>query len=431
MTSAATSWLIVFLSIALMFLKNNARFKLLLADKLQSSLAKLNKHIPLSTDFKLGQSAYFRKSEGLLDVFNALEQLQEYGARAQTQNAVVYHRSKALHQEQIEQLRLLNYYDKLERINEAIDGNQIITRAIVENALSKLVKNNRLESDQGKEVKTICNSLGYTCHSDRPLEKIPAHRMALNPVSNQARVNEAISHLCRDWHQDYALERKPLSEFAISRMRHQRFKGKTLVVVPGSGVGGLAYEVASAFPEFGVHSIELSTLMYLCNEFALNYDGEVPLRPFLQHFSGQLSVEQQTRSFQIDLSTLKKPPNLKVHLGNFCNFKVPTFYDQIVVLSAFFIDTAENLFDYFEATESLKASTSELHWINIGPLKYGTRPKIQLTDQELTKLREVRKWKDLYHSCDPKELSGYLTNEQSLYQGYYGLVKFHSVYTGE
>ena len=99
------------------------------------------------------------------------------------------------------------------------------------------------------------------------------------------------------------------------------------------------------------------------------------------------------------------------------------------MITAYFIDTAENLFEYMESIESLKQNCKDLHWINVGPLKYGTKPVIQLTADELSELRRIRGWEtlsEIYLVDYKQELNGYLTDQKSLYQGYYGLIKFHS-----
>lgn len=430
MTSTFSSCLIVILSIAIMLLKKNSTFKHFLAGKLQKSLSKLNRHIPVSSNFQLGQSEFFRDSVGLVEVYDALLQLQEYGVRAVRQNSTVFHLANTLSPAHYEQLRALNYFEKLESVNEAISQNQKAAQSIVENALSKLLQRNALDNSNGPEVESISKGLGYEHQGKGVLSKHKVHKINLSPTSNQSRVNEALSHMCRDWHPAYKLEREPLTDFMLARVRKLKLQGRTLVVIPGSGAGGIAYEVAKAFPNFDVHSIELSTLMYLCNEFALDSNDHISIKPFAQHFSGQLNIKEQVRAFNMNLAEIKRPENLSVHLGNFCDFSPCDKYDQIIVFTAYFIDTAENLLSYFDSIERMQSFCSKLHWINAGPLKYGTRPKVQLTDSELTKLRELRHWKDLSHACNPKELNGYLTNQKSLYQGYYSLVKFHSVYEG-
>ncbi|CUS20350.1 LAQU0S01e04654g1_1 [Lachancea quebecensis] len=427
MTLSLSSFVLV-LSVVLMLLKNNKTFKQFLANKLQKSFSKLNRHIPISTNFHLNQSKNFEKSVGLAEVYDALLQLQEYGVRGFRQNAVLFHRASSLNAIHLEQLRKLNYFEKLEESNEAVNANQKTINSIIEHTLTQLLDSNSLDNADGRELLSVCNGLGYDYQENGVLKRRISHTKTLSPKSNQSRVNEAISHMCRDWHPKYEQERRPLMDFITSRLRSNRFQGRTLVVVPGSGAGGIAHEVALAFPEFDVHSVELSTLMYLCNEFALGHGHSISIKPFAQHFSGQLDTQNQVRDYQIDLSKVKRPSNLQVHLGDFCEFRPYEEYDQIIVASAYFIDTAENLFSYFDAIENLKFFCSELQWINVGPLKYGTQPKVQLNDKELTKLRKERNWKDLYHKCDSKDLNGYLTNEKSLYQGFYGLVKFHSTY---
>ncbi|CEP60180.1 uncharacterized protein LALA0_S01e04830g [Lachancea lanzarotensis] len=431
MNSTLSSCLMVVLSVVLMILNKNNGWKMRLANKLQRSFSKMTKHVPISTGFRLEESKHFNNPVGLSEVYDSLIYLQEYRARALKYNATLYHMSKSVNPAQIEQLRALQYFEKLEQINDAIGDNSSTTQLIVENSLIKLLRNNQLDNEYGKELLSVAKGLGFEVDSQSALKRISVHKLTLSPSSKQSRVNEAISHMCRDWHSSFQSERQPLVDFIQSRLKGLKLKGKTLLVVPGSGLGGLAYEIACAFSTFDVHSVELSTLMYLCNEFVLDYDGTVNIKPFAQHFSGQLSVQQQVTGFDINLSKIRRPANLKVHLGNFCDFQPGATYDNIVVLSAFFIDTAENVFDYFDAIEGLKSFCLKLHWINIGPLKYGTRPKVQFTDEELKSLRSIRKWKDLYHDADTKKLCGYVTNEKSLYQGYYGLVRFHSVYTGE
>ncbi|SCU83383.1 LAME_0C04962g1_1 [Lachancea meyersii CBS 8951] len=431
MSSMLSTCCVVILSIVVMVLNNNKSIKMRLASKLQHSLSKLNRHVPISTDFKLGNTEHFKTAVGLADVYDSLLHLQEYRVRALNQNAALYHLSKTLDPTQIEQLRALQYYEKLEQVNDAVGDNSKTAQLIVENSLNKLLLNNRLDDENGKEALSVFTGLGYERDGESALKRIPVHKLTLAPNSNQQRVNEAISHMCRDWHHSFEAERKPLVDFMVSRVKGLNLKGNTLLVVPGSGAGRLAYEIARAFPKCDVHSVELSTLMYLCNEFALDHSGTIRIAPFAQHFSGQLTTRQQVGGLDIDLAQSERPSNLKVHLGNFCEFQPCASYDNIVVLSAYFIDTAEDLFDYFEAIEALKTSCSKLHWVNIGPLKYGTRPKVQFTVEELTKLRSIRKWKDLYHDANTDKLCGYLTNKDSLYQGFYGLVRFHSQYTGE
>lgn len=77
------------------------------------------------------------------------------------------------------------------------------------------------------------------------------------------------------------------------------------------------------------------------------------------------------------------------------------------------------MFEYLSSIEALKKYCKELHWVNVGPLKYGTKPLVQFTGDELSRLRKIRGWKDLveeYEVDSSKGLNGYLTDYESMYK---------------
>lgn len=425
MNSTFTTVTVLIITVAMSFLRKYKPLQNWLAGKIETSLSNLNQFSPISTDFQLRPSPNFSQNLTLRDLSNSLTQLQEYQIRGIRQNGVIYQRVKDLNETSKQQLRDLEYFDKVEEVNQSVRENSLTTNAIIEYTLTSLIKNNPEEQTAKKEIETVCRGLGYQVNHGG-LNRY-SQDVVLSSGSNQHRVNEAIAHICRDWHSDFDVERKPLREYILSRLKKLP-KKDTLVVVPGAGVGNMAYEIAKVNPHSRVDSVELSTLMYLCNEFVLGHNSSVTIRPYAQHYSCQLTAKDQMRKLTLDLSDFSKPANLNVHLGDFCKYQPTEQYDQIVVCSVFFVDTAENIFDYFEAIEELKGYTKELHWINVGPLKYGTRPLVQFTAEELAKLRRLRGWKDIHCQDDVKNLNGYLTNKSSLYQGFYGSTKFHSVY---
>ena len=134
------------------------------------------------------------------------------------------------------------------------------------------------------------------------------------------------------------------------------------------------------------------------------------------------------------------PETLHIHNQDFRHFKIPNrdSYKNIVVVTAFFIDTAENLLDYLDVIKNLTLPSGNIergYWINVGPLKYGTAAQVELNADELKDLRKNLGWKD-YNSVytiydklsagDKTGLVGYLTDKESMWQGYYGLNMFAS-----
>lgn len=430
--------LVTILAIGMSFLRKYKPFQIWISKQIETSLTKnlspYRKYKITTPGLHIIKNTSDLRGIGatLFDISEALTQLQEYKVRGRRSNDVMYQRTLELTEEQTRQLDGINYYQKIKSVNTAIDGNYEVIEKIVEQTLKQLVLLNSENDDTSNEevLKTLCGEFGYMLDvQKRDVTWVGTKNVILNGSSNQGRVSEAVSHLCRDWSQAFECERKPLTQYMKNQLRYDTLSKNTLVLVPGAGVGHLPYFIANEFPTFDVDSIELSTLMYICNEFALHSSKDVKIRPFNLSYSGQVDTEKQCRSIELKLSTIKQPKNLRVLLEDFRKYSPSKVrYENIVVCSEYFIDTAENMFEYFEAIEHLKKYCDHLHWINVGPLKYGTRPLVQFTVEELTKLRELRGWKDVHHCYETsqKQLNGYLTDYESLYQGYYGLVKFHS-----
>lgn len=382
-------------------------------------------------------SSNFRGSKGttLYELTQSLVQLQDYSVRAQRQNNTIFNRAKELDENYLEQLRELFYFSKIKEVNKSVEENHIVLQAVIRHTLEKIIQanfDNPEDETIPDQLKTVCAELGYTIHDDGRLEFNAEQIVLGTSTSKQSRVNEAIGHLCRDWSNSFQCERKPLIDYITKRLNHSGVDKtkKTLIVMPGAGAGRLPYFLAQEFPSIDVASIELSPFMFLFNEFALGHGRDVSLRPFCQNYSGNCSLANQTRKFDVQLKGVKRPSNLTTHWGDFLEFKTNgEKYEQIIVCTAFFIDTAENLFSYLKAIESFSNCCDDLQWINVGPLKYGTRPLVQLTADELQQLRKIRGWNDVVEERTidyEKGLNGYLTDYESLYQGYYGLLKFHT-----
>lgn len=257
--------------------------------------------------------------------------------------------------------------------------------------------------------------------------------------NNSYRVIESLTHFNRDWNMDVEgtdWELGPVLDYIqrnLEAITPASTKSRTCIVVPGSGLGRIPYEL-SLLNYKEVHSIEFSGLMFLFNQFVYeNADCDVQdleVFPYVHTNSNFKEVLDQHRSILVP--QLSRPSNLHMHLEDFNTFELPKSTDEcdtIVVVTAFFLDTAENLMDYLDSINSLCKPFKKAYWINIGPLKYGTAPKVELNMQELAELRSIIGWKDLdsintletpIHPGDTG-LYGYATDKSSLWQGFYGL----------
>lgn len=238
------------------------------------------------------------------------------------------------------------------------------------------------------------------------------------------KVIEGLSHFSRDWNQvSMPEELQPIYDYIINSIKalDSINLDKTTIIMPGSGLGRIPHELSKQ--GYHVNSIELNGLMYLFNKFIYANDvSGLEIYPYIHLLSNFTTLKNQFRS--VMLPSVSKPQTLNIWLEDFKFFESPTNFDSIVVVTVFFIDTAENLVDYLDTINELVKGYKSKYWINIGPLKYGTAPQVELNAEELKLLREKMGWQDLqnYNSLETHKLFPYVTDKQSLWQGYYGVV---------
>lgn len=260
-----------------------------------------------------------------------------------------------------------------------------------------------------------------------------------NTSSSNYRVVESLGHFVRDWTTQGEQETKSMLTYITSQLNSaipEDQRHKTCIIVPGSGLGRVAHELA-LLGDFGaVHAVEYSGLMHSCHSFM--YTEKQPsyeVYPAIHSCSNFKDNATQFRTVEVNVAT--KPENLHLHLDDFRYFALPTAYENVVVVSAFFIDTAENLMDYFDAIKTLTTPSrtngvKSGYWINAGPLKYGSAAQVELNADEIAQIRKKMGWKDmdttnsLENEDVDKRLVGYVTDQASMWQGFYGLAMWSS-----
>lgn len=296
------------------------------------------------------------------------------------------------------------YSSKLERIDKCVAANQKLFDALV--------------------AATRAAYPGLEPHK-------PAKLAQQTSLSNY-RVVECLGHFLRDW--GSLQEVQPMAQYVLDQLdaaipADQALQ--TCVVVPGSGLGRLAHEIARHRPYGAVHAVEFSGLMHAGHRFMY-----LPVQGLDQHLvyphvhttSNFAETEAQFRQETLKVG-LEQPQNLHLHIDDFRYFQVPDrdLYRNVVVVSAFFIDTAENIMDYFDQINQIakplpKTAVENGFWINYGPLKYGSAAQAELLGSEIAHIRHAIGWRDLEHGNTLEtELVGYITDKQSMWQGFYGV----------
>jgi len=147
------------------------------------------------------------------------------------------------------------------------------------------------------------------------------------------------------------------------------------VLVPGTGLGRLSYEVARL--GFTCQGNEFSHYMLLVSHFVLNRTrtiNQYAIYPYIHSFSNIPQEPALLRSVSI-------PDILPSDLPSECNFSlVAGDFEEIygvtdeddhsgrwnAILTCFFIDTAKNIINYLKIFHKILASGGV--WINLGPL---------------------------------------------------------------
>ena len=202
------------------------------------------------------------------------------------------------------------------------------------------------------------------------------------PANNIVQIRSTLRLFVRDWSKEGIEERnathKPILEELKSFFKDRPkkdFENGINVLVPGSGLGRLVYEIAKL--GFKSQGSEISLYMLLCFSYLLNKSTKVEeftIQPFIHTLSNLFNVESAFKKIKIPDENIKeelsKTDTGKITMtsGDFClSFQNKSnIFDSVV--TCFFIDTANNIVEYIETIHNI-LKVGGL-WINVGPLLY-------------------------------------------------------------
>ncbi|KAJ7099306.1 N2227-like protein-domain-containing protein [Mycena belliarum] len=212
--------------------------------------------------------------------------------------------------------------------------------------------------------------------------------------SDLMRAREALKHFVRDWSADGIRERDKIFTPILDVLRavDADERAAKRVLVPGSGLGRLAWEISElGFNETTAN--ELSFFMNLAFRFLLSPSttstvNEHSIHPCAHWFSHQRSGDALFRAIHFPDAIPRLSPRLKLLEKDFLTLRPPPApshaiagYDYIVTL--FFIDTSLNILTTLEHIYHLLRPGGT--WINLGPLLWtsGAQAKLELSLEEV------------------------------------------------
>ncbi|KIK61063.1 hypothetical protein GYMLUDRAFT_43174 [Collybiopsis luxurians FD-317 M1] len=275
----------------------------------------------------------------------------------------------------------IGYPRKLDRLAEIIEVNSKITDQVA--ALMK--------RRHSKEVSTTASTSRLGLGS-------PPNETSVDSRS-LPRIREALKHFVRDWSNAGVSERSVIFEPILAALSVQSVSSRSekRVLVPGSGLGRLAYEISQL--GFDVTACELSGYMNGAFHFLLDpgttrtvYQHEV--HPYAHWWSHSRTATDLFRSVRFPdiVPRLAEDGQVGLHLkeGDFLTLDVPKSsdgYDFIVTL--FFIDTSVNIISTLEKIHALLKPGGT--WVNLGPLLWcsGAQARLELTLEEVFKVMDA------------------------------------------
>ncbi|KAM9392862.1 carnosine N-methyltransferase [Pholidichthys leucotaenia] len=246
---------------------------------------------------------------------------------------------------------LPNFLLKLSRISQCADHNQEVLQAIIHNSLHMF---ENMEYGERQDPRTV-----------RP-----------SSTFDMDKLKSTIKQFVRDWSEAGQAERdscyKPIIQEIQRLFPTDKYDvSKVSVLVPGAGLGRLAWEIARL--GYTCQGNEWSFFMLFCSNFVLNRCKEVndlTLYPWIHQFSNNKKSSDQTRSIQfpdINPQSLPLDSDFSMVAGDFVEvYADPESWD--CVATCFFIDTAHNVIEYVETIWKILKPGGV--WINLGPLLY-------------------------------------------------------------
>ncbi|XP_017272675.1 carnosine N-methyltransferase isoform X1 [Kryptolebias marmoratus] len=241
---------------------------------------------------------------------------------------------------------------KLARVKECAKHNQEILEAIVHNSLH------------------MFENVEYGDRQEDP------RKVRSSSTFDMDKLKSTIKQFARDWSEAGQAERDTCYRPIVQEIQRlfpmdQYDVSKVSVLVPGAGLGRLAWEIAQL--GYMCQGNEWSFFMLFSSNFVLNRCEEVnslTLYPWIHQFSNNKKSSDQTRPIRFpDVNPQSLPPSSDFSMvaGDFVEvYNDPESWD--CVATCFFIDTAHNVLDYVDTIWKILKPGGV--WINLGPLLY-------------------------------------------------------------
>ncbi|KZV71234.1 N2227-domain-containing protein [Peniophora sp. CONT] len=358
--------------------------------------------------------------------FNVVATFRKYGPYALSANNRRRKDLYTLPRSDQELLGSLGYKEKLAEVDSAIQMNAEFLHEIAKDPglfeekpeIDDSVDSDRPIANEATEesVTTIQNSVaqshshGLGGHShDHGHDHDSPRRGKYKPTDfDMEKLRSTLKQFVRDWSTEGEEEReasyKPLKDALLAHFSDIPFEERYnfRVLVPGAGLGRLAYDIAKL--GFSCQGNEFSHYMLLSSFHILNRTEQIEqytIYPYVHSFSNMPNRDALLRPIRVpDVLPSDIPPDSSFSLvaGDFeevygkDDFEEddPSSGQWDAIVTCFFIDTAKNIVNYLRIMHKILAPGGV--WVNIGPLLWhfenntSNDPSIELDLEEVKEL---------------------------------------------
>ncbi|KAK6178439.1 hypothetical protein SNE40_013229 [Patella caerulea] len=203
---------------------------------------------------------------------------------------------------------------------------------------------------------------------------------------------------------------------------------KINILVPGSGLGRLAYDIAQR--GYTCQGNEWSLFMLIASNFILNKccdKNSFIIYPWIHEWTNNKSHDHQTSAVKFpDVCPSEGPSltNFSMAAGDFLEvYATNDVFD--CVASVFFIDTAHNIIAYIEKIYNIIKPGG--YWINLGPLLYhfadsAVESSVELSYEEVRQV--ILDFGFVFEKEETDVRTTYIQNPQSMIRYEYDSVFF-------
>ncbi|KAG1896609.1 N2227-domain-containing protein [Suillus fuscotomentosus] len=297
-------------------------------------------------------------------------------------------------------LDVLGYRQKLQEVDRAILANAEFLKLIVANP--EIFGHDLDSPKDADEDKAGCGTLHEHSHGDvhshshshphphnhsHDHSNVSQHQRKYKPTDfDMDKLRSTLKQFVRDWSQEGKEEREtcymPMKDALVAHFSDKpspELRKNIRVLVPGAGLGRLAYDVANL--GFACQGNEFSHYMLLASYLILNRTdtiGQYTIYPYVHSFSNLPDRDAMLHPVKIpDVlpSALPAGSNFSLVAGDFEEIYGAEYEEGDVepqagqwdaVLTCFFIDTAKNIVNYLRIIHRILAPGGV--WINMGPL---------------------------------------------------------------